>query len=239
MNPSISLVILCLNEELTLKPTYNHYKSQLLKLSIDHEIIIVNDGSTDQTEQVAEGLRDGDKNIILLSNDQRKGMGYGYKKGLKIASKEYYMFAGGGSAPSEEDIKQLINSVQKNDLVLAYVKNPQIRRPVRQILSKCFTFLMSAITGLKLKYFNAMVIARVSHLKRVNVRSDGHTFSAEFAIKLIKHHNCTYCEVPVTIGSVKTKPKNSFNLAFNLIQSAKFIMILFYDIHLAKPENNS
>tara|TARA_B100000315_G_C14425739_1_gene517740 strand:+ start:155 stop:889 length:735 start_codon:yes stop_codon:yes gene_type:complete len=236
MNFSISLVILCLNEELGLKSTYDHYKKQLLELSIDHEIIIVNDGSTDQTARIAENIKRSDKSVTVLTNDRPKGMGHGYKRGLKKASKDFYMFSGCDSAPSEQDIKRLIISAQGNDLVLAYVTNSQIRAPFRQFLSGGFTFLMSAITGLRLQYYNAMVIARTSHLRRVNVRSDGYTFCAEFAAKLLKHYDCNYCEVPITIHFGKKKTKKNFKLGANFFQAFKFFVFLFFDIYFARKK---
>ena len=69
--------------------------------------------------------------------------------GPPLASKEYYMFAGGYSALSEQDIKRLIDGVHGNDLVLAYITHQRMRQPLRRVLSKCFTFLMNSITGLE------------------------------------------------------------------------------------------
>jgi glycosyltransferase involved in cell wall biosynthesis len=235
---SISLVILCLNEESGLKPTYDSYKKQFIELNIDYEIIIVNDGSTDKSAQIAEDIEQNDKNTTVLTNDQTMGMGYGYKRGLTKASKEYYMFAGGYSALSEQDIKRLIDRIQENDLVLAYVKQQRMRQPLRRVLSKCFTFLMNSITGLELRYYNAMVIARTSPLKQLHIRSNSYMYCAEFVTKLIKIQKCRYCEVPVTV-SFNKKAKKKFKIVSNFLQTFKFFIFLFYDIYLARPNKTT
>jgi len=235
---SISLVILCLNEETGLKSTYDSYKKQFVELNIDHEIIIVNDGSTDKTAQIAESIEQNDKKVIALTNDHTMGMGYGYKRGLTKASKEYYMFAGGYGALSEQDIKRLIDRAQENDLVLAYIEHQRMRQPLRRVLSKCFTFLMNTLTGLELRYYNAMVIARTSPLKQLYVRSNSYMYCAEFVAKLIKIQKCRYCEVPVTVSFTK-KAKKKFKIVSNFLQAFKFFIFLFYDIYLARPNKTT
>jgi glycosyltransferase involved in cell wall biosynthesis len=228
---------MCLNEELGLKWTYEYYKKKFIELNVDYEIIIFNDGSTDQTAQIAEEIKSNDKSVILLTNDYPRGNGYGYKNGLKIASKEFYMFAGGNSAPEENDIVNLINSARENDLVLAYLKNNECRRPLRLFLSRVFTFLMGMITGLGLRYYNALLISRTSLLRSVTVRSDGYTFSAEYTAKLLKEFNCSYCEVPVTVQFGKKFANKNFTLNKNLLRGFKFFTCLIYDLYIARKKD--
>ena len=236
MHTSISLVILCLNEELGLRWTYEHYKKIFVELNVDYEIIIFNDGSTDQTARIAEEIKSNDKSVILLTNDYPRGMGYGYKSSLKVASKEFYMFAGGNSAPEEYDLVNLINSARENDLVLAYLKNNKHRQPFRFYLSRIFTFLMNMITGLGLHYYNALLIGRVSLLKCVTIRSDGYTFSAEYAVKLIKKFDCSYCEVPVTVQFGKKIKSKNFKISTNFLMGFKFFTCLVYDLYIARKK---
>ena len=232
---SISLVILCLNEELGLKPTYDNYKNQFLKLEIDHEIIIVNDGSSDQTPKIAQNIKNQDKCVSIITNPHPKGMGYGYKKGLEVASKDFYMFAGGYSALNGEDIQRLTKAIQNSDMVMAVITNQQVRQPLRRFLSKTFTILMNSITGLDLKYYNAMVLIRRTLLQNINIRSNGYTFSAESVTKLIKQVNCNYCEIPVRLSLNKKKvSEKKFKFFSNLLQALSFFIFLFYDIYLKK-----
>jgi len=237
VDTSVSLVILCLNEELGLRWTYEHYKKIFVELNIDYEIIIFNDGSTDQTARIAEEIKSNDKSVILLTNDYPKGMGYGYKNGLKTAAKEFYMFAGGNSAPGENDIVNLLNSARENDLVLAYLRNNECRRPLRLFVSRAFTFLMGMITGLGLRYYNALLIGKVSLLKCVTIRSDGYTFSAEYAAKLLKEFDCSYCEVPVTVQFGKKTANKNFKLSAHFLMGFKFFTCLVYDLYIARKKN--
>ena len=237
MNISISLIIFCLNEEHGLRWTYEHYKKIFVELNIDYEVIISNDGSTDQTARIAEEIKSNDQSVILLTNDSPKGIGYNYKVGLKKVSKEFYMFAGANCAPEENDLVNLVNSARENDIVLAYVINNASRGPLRLFFSRVFTFLMGMITGRGLRYYNAMVICKTSLLRCVTIRSDGYTFSAECTAKLLKEFDCSYCEVPITVEFGKKIFTKNFHIKTNLLRGFKFFAFLIYDLYIARKKS--
>ena len=104
MANSIAVVILALNEEKGLKLTYETYKKSIEKKGLDYEFIIVNDGSTDKTGEIAEGIKKKNHRVRVIHNSRPGGMGNGYKQGLKNTDKEYFMYTGGYCALSEENI---------------------------------------------------------------------------------------------------------------------------------------
>jgi glycosyltransferase involved in cell wall biosynthesis len=75
-------------------PVYNRekyigisVKSILTQTFSDFEFIIVNDGSTDKTEEIIKNFND--ERIILLNNEQNKGIVYSRNKGLSVARGKY------------------------------------------------------------------------------------------------------------------------------------------------------
>ena len=82
-----------------LVPVYNEEKTVLKVLkrlnqtrveNIEYEIIVINDGSTDNTQNVLEN----NKNLfsILINNKTNSGKGYSVKEGLKVAKGDYIIF---------------------------------------------------------------------------------------------------------------------------------------------------
>ena len=70
---------------------------------LDNEIIIVDDGSSDNTEKVVLKLKEKYNNIFYFKNKENKGKGYSVKRGMLVATKEYVLFADADmSTPIEE-----------------------------------------------------------------------------------------------------------------------------------------
>jgi glycosyltransferase involved in cell wall biosynthesis len=231
---SFSVAILCFNEDSGLLDTYTTYKKVLTDLGSDYEFIIINDGSTDRTAQVATKIQDTNPNVTIVTNKKPQGAGNSFKKGLKKASKEFYMFTGGYNALSEGNVRLMISNAKEQDITLAYISNPEIREKFRRIQSTLFTSIMNFFTGMNLQYYNAMHISRTMCLRSINIRSNQQTFSAECVVKLIKHKKCSFVEVPVTVNFSQKRKKNIKSklrkISISVFDAFRFFYFLFYDL---------
>ena len=231
MPHSVAVVILAQNEEKALKLTYETYKKSIEKKSLDYEFIIVNDGSTDRTGEIAEEIKKENPWVTVIHNDQPLGMGNGYKQGLQHTEKEYYMYTGGYCALTEEYIGLYLEGIGVTDITIGYIANPEIRIPIRRKLSTIFTWIMNLTTGLNLKYYNAMALCRTDCLKAITIRSQKHTFQAECLTKLLKFHKCTYREIALII---RNRPQGQTRVVrwMNFLNAGKFFCLLLYDYYL-------
>jgi glycosyltransferase involved in cell wall biosynthesis len=225
----VALVILALNEEEGLENTYNRYKKIYTRLKLDHEFFIVNDGSTDRTGEIAENIKKKDPCITVFHNSKPMGMGYGYKQGLQKTNKDYYMYTGGYDNLPEEYILAFINGMGKFDIVAGYISNPEIRATNRRALSSIFTRVVNLVTGLNLKYYNGMDLARTECLKSIKILSNGYTFQAECIAKLALMHNCTYQQIPLILED-RGKSQSNAVKPKNFLDAGKFLIFLIYEI---------
>ena len=89
MNKKLSILIPVYNEEntiLTILKRINECKIS----NFDFEIIIINDGSTDNTLKI---IKENDNLFDQLVNlDKNKGKGFAVKNGLKVATGDYIIF---------------------------------------------------------------------------------------------------------------------------------------------------
>jgi len=106
--PKVSICIPAYNEEDSIEETIN----SALKLDYPEkniEILIVNDGSTDKTREIAEKVIKNNKhrNIILI-NQINKGKAVAMNTGLKVATGEYFISLDADSVPKKDILKKIL-----------------------------------------------------------------------------------------------------------------------------------
>ncbi|MGG7147373.1 glycosyltransferase family 2 protein [Clostridium butyricum] len=142
----LSIVIPCYNEEKNIALILERFKENMTRDDI--EVILVNNGSTDNSQQVLENLLpkyDFAKSILVNIN---KGYGYGILQGLKSCKGE---FIGWTHADMQTDPKDVIKSLEiiemNNSSHNIYVKGNRKNRP---IFDQTFTSGMSLFETLYL-----------------------------------------------------------------------------------------
>jgi hypothetical protein len=88
----LSLVIPAYNEEACLKRSFETLKGYLDSLRVDYEIILVNDGSTDNTPSIIEEIVQTNPQSRSLSSPVNRGKGDAVKRGVLNAAGEYIIF---------------------------------------------------------------------------------------------------------------------------------------------------
>ena len=84
--PSVSVVMAALNAERFLAPAMESILNQTLR---DMEFVIVDDGSTDSTCEMLRAYAARDPRIVVLRNDQNRGVPYSANAGLRAARGRY------------------------------------------------------------------------------------------------------------------------------------------------------
>ena len=110
MNKStVTVIIPAYNEAQTIGDVVGKIRS----LYPDFEIIVVNDGSTDDTGEVAK-----DAGAIVYSHPYNIGNGAAIKSGIRIASGEILVFMDGDGQHDPKEIKKSIKEFPDNDMVV-------------------------------------------------------------------------------------------------------------------------
>lgn len=92
-----------------LRRVYESVSSALKTLAREYEIIIVDDGSTDQTFQIAEAIADADARVKVVHHPQNLGYGVALRSGIQAAAKQLVFFTDddGQFSPDELPLKSL------------------------------------------------------------------------------------------------------------------------------------
>ena len=108
---SISVIIPMYNEEKTFLKILEKYNQ--LKKNINFELIIVNDGSNDNTKNLIENNSSMFDKVIHLSKNQGKGKAV--REGLKIAKNEYIFIQDADLEYDPNDLSNFIKLAKKNN----------------------------------------------------------------------------------------------------------------------------
>ena len=100
----ISVVIPAHNEEECIESTIRDIHQTLQKQQISHEIVVVNDNSTDQTTSILEQLSQEITVIQLLENQPPNGFGFAVRYGLQTAQGEFVAIMMADASDDPEDL---------------------------------------------------------------------------------------------------------------------------------------
>lgn len=124
MNPYISIIIPAYNEADKIKDTLENIKC----IDEINEIIVVDDGSSDDTSKIASSVES--EKVKLFTLERNKGKGYALNYGLKIAMEKADIigFLDGDLGSSSKEVKKLINPILNNEADVIIAKFPPAKK---------------------------------------------------------------------------------------------------------------
>ncbi len=124
---AISIIIPSYNAAAWLPKTIGKLNTALQKAKIsDYEIIIVNDGSADNTKDVLAQLAKEDKHIVAI-NQENKGRFLARKVGIKAATKKFVLFLDSRVFVDENALLYVREQTSKNPKLLAWNGHVRIK----------------------------------------------------------------------------------------------------------------
>src|SRR3989344_252737 len=183
--PSFTVTVPAFNEEGAIGPTLDCILGVLREGFDDYEILVFDDCSTDRTGRIADSYAEKYPAIQAIHNPKNMGIGYAYRRGIELASKEYYTLIHGDNEISPDLIRDLLRSAGRADFTITHIAKDT--RPLsRQWISRIFTSLINGMFGLRVRYYNGPSLIPVARLKEIPILTDGHAFMAEIIVRLSK-----------------------------------------------------
>lgn len=196
--PTISFFCPAYNDEENLPILIPQVIEVLKKNTSKFEIVIVEDGSPDNTGKVADSLQKKYPKLISVIH-HKKNMGYGatLRDGFSRASKyDFVMYTDGDNQYHASDIKKLIAPLKKYDVVLGYRLNRFLSQK-RLIQTNVCNMLVRLLFNVHAKDINcSMKIFRKDIVKKMKLASNSSFIDAEMIISL-KRQNIKFTEVGV------------------------------------------
>jgi len=231
MNPeegrlSVSFIVLALNEAEMIERTVEMVIAAVAASSLlAHELILVDDGSTDRTGEIMDRIAVRLENIRVIHNESNLGFGGAYLRGVEVATQEYVMIIAGDNIMPIHSITAILDSLGSTDIVLPFMTDDSLREPLRRYGSWTFTRLINLISGYHVSYYNAMVVRR-RLFARIRINATGYSLQAECVVKFFLT-GATYSEIGVAFGhsnrllapsSKALQVRNLTNLIYSLTE---------------------
>lgn len=179
----LSILIPVFNEEKTIVQVLE--KIRRLKLSWEKEIIIINDGSTDRTLSLIKKY----SGFKLISYRKNKGKGFAVKKGIRIATGDYFLIQDADLEYDPQDIPRLLKAATGGVAVFGnrFSKN-KINMPfLYRLGNKILTFITNLLYKTKLSDMETgYKLLPAIFIKDIKIESSRFDFEPEITVKLIK-----------------------------------------------------
>ncbi len=225
----LTILMPCLNEAETLSFCIKKIKKNLKLLKVRSEIIVADNGSTDNSLAIAK------KENVRVVHVKKKGYGSALKKGIINAKGKYILFADADCSYNFNLIPKFYNEIKKGYDLVQGCRLPKyggkIKPKAMPLLHKYFgnPFLSMIAKVFHKVPFNdvycGMRIFRTKLYKKLNIVSDGMVFAIEH---LIKTHNISnnVKEIPITLFKDRRKKNKSHLKTFSDgFESLKFLLI--------------
>jgi glycosyltransferase involved in cell wall biosynthesis len=235
LDGKISIIIPAYNEGRYIYNNLQEFVRIFSKLGIDFEIIVVDDGSTDNTLQEANKL--DDNRLKVVSYNKNQGKGYALKYGIKHATGRYITFIDADMDLPPEQLTVFMEKMKETgaDIVIGSKRHPgsKLQYPFhRKFLSYCYQALIALLfkldvtdtqTGLKLIKKEAIgnIIPKVTIKK--------YAFDLEFLV-IGNRLGYAIVEAPIVIDF---RFKSSVN-AWAILQIFFDTLLVFYRGYILK-----
>lgn len=180
---SLSIVTPMFNEAQNIGAVLRKTLRFLDEKRLDGEIIVVNDGSSDATGELAERMAGLDRRVKALHHLRNYGLGRTIRTGFENARKDWLLYIDGDDPFDLAELEKMDQLARDHDLLIGYRLNRDegLRRFV---LSRCYRMLVHLVLGLRFRDINcAFKLVRRSVLRRVLLAAEGSFISAELVAK--------------------------------------------------------
>jgi len=202
-----TIVVPAYNEEERLAPTLEHILAHIQQSRWVAEIIVVDDGSTDKTAQVASSYERAHPCLRLVQNPVRRGKGHAVRTGVLHAAGRVVLIMDADLPASMRAASVLFDKLSKGaDVAIASRwLRPELQRQghgfLRNKLSRCFNNLTHLLLGLKFEDTQCGVKAFTRDAAQLIVRFQrvpGWAFDAELLL-IARELGLVVEEVPLAI----------------------------------------
>ncbi|MFB6264775.1 MAG: glycosyltransferase family 2 protein [Bradymonadaceae bacterium] len=182
----LTVVVCCLNEEENVRETVESVYDEAPDIALDLDVLLVDDGSTDDTRQVMQQLCREHETCRMLAHDENRGLGASLLRAYDhVPDGAWVTCLPGDNEFYFESIHEFLELRDEYDFILGYPANPVVRPFKRRVASRAFLEVAKALFGLNYAYLNGMHMYRIEAVRGLELEASGHAYVPELLSKAI------------------------------------------------------
>ena len=222
----VSIIIPAYNEQGGIGDVLDGIIETMKESGIEHEVIVVDDGSTDGTAEIARM-----RGVRVICHPYNKGYGAALKTGIRAANGEVIVTMDSDGQHDPEDIPRLVKYIGEHDMVVGTRMKNSYSSWMRKLGRIILSLVANYLAEMKIPDLNCgfRAIKQDAAMRFMHILPNGFSFSTTITLAMIKEgYNVKY--VPIT--SLRRVGKSSLNL---VTDGAGVILLIVRTITLFNP----
>jgi glycosyltransferase involved in cell wall biosynthesis len=195
---SVSVVMPIYNEIESVERSVQTVDRFLSQHLADHEIVLVESGSTDGSREACDALAERLPSVVVLHEAQRNGFGHALRLGIHAATREAVWILPVDLPYGLDALLEALRQLDTVDCVLSYrINDPRDRR--RRLQSWVYNLLVNWTLGLRVRSVNsALKVYRREVITGLTLHSRGWFIDAE-VIYWLRQRGIAFAEIPIEL----------------------------------------
>ncbi|MBI5520258.1 MAG: glycosyltransferase family 2 protein, partial [Desulfovibrio sp.] len=185
----LTILVTCYNESAFIGQTLETVVAALEASGKDWEVVVIDDCSRDGSAEIIRAFvaANPGKNIRFCPNEKNRGLANNFVEGAYLGRGKYYRLCCGDNPETFEALEHIFRHAGRADMVIPYQVQREVggKSPLRKRISMLFTGLVNAISGNKVRYYNALPVFLRYHVMRYPPISCGFGFQADIVTRLL------------------------------------------------------
>ncbi len=183
---TISVFFPCYNEAENIPGLVNKTLTVLSGLTSDFEIILVNDGSTDNTREIIDSLAAENPSVRAVHHKTNSGYGAALQSGFRAAEKELVFYTDGDAQFDIEELPAILPLINQYDIVSCY-RLDRKDTAIRKLNAWCWTNLVCFLFRMKIRDIDcAFKLFKRKIFDQIEMHSTGALIDTEILARAIR-----------------------------------------------------
>ena len=219
---SISLVLPAWNEAEVIAMAIAEADAALSQVANDYEIIIVDDGSTDETAIIVAKLAAQNDRVRMVGHSPNQGYGAAIRSGFASAEKDLVVFTDADCQFDLTELDRFVLLSRRYEIVCGY-RIDRKDTPLRCLYSKVYNLLVRLLLGTGVRDVDcALKMFHRDVANKLRITGNGFLVNSEMLVQA-RQLGCSVCEVgvshrPRTLGESKVSVRHIPKVLASLVR---------------------
>jgi glycosyltransferase involved in cell wall biosynthesis len=179
---SISIVIPAYNEQGNIEEVVSQALSVLNAVAKDYEVLVVNDGSTDDTGKILDRLAQNTAQLRVIHHLKNKGVGEALKTLYANARGDYIFTLPGDGQVKAQELPKFLPFTDRLDIIVGNRQN-RVDPLYRLINARLYNLALRLLFGLRVHDVDSVKLYKGEIFDNIQIESSGALGEAEILVK--------------------------------------------------------